>query len=176
VAVAWCRQLPGPPSLGHLVCPSHPTLDSGGLWVPPACARCVPGSLPCHPFSAPAVPPAAGGDGAHCDHPHPRARGSHQGAGEPTWHCPLFPGLELLPLGSPPSSPLVSSVSVSRIRSLPILTLCVSLTLFYCEKKIHITYISLFYPLQIVQFSGLKDIQIATITTIHVQNFFIFLK
>ena len=35
---------------------------------------------------------------------------------------------------------------------------------------------SLFYPLQIVQFSGIKDIQIATITTIHVQSFFIFLK
>ena len=139
MAVAWCRQLPGPPSLGHSVCPSHPTLDSGGLWVPPARAPCVPGSLPCHPFSAPAVPPAAGGDGAHCDHPHPGARGSHQGAGEPTWHCPLFPGRELLPLGSPPSSQLVSSVSVSCIRSLPILTLCFSLTLFYCEKKIHIT-------------------------------------
>ena len=134
MAVAWCHQLPGPPSLGHSVCPSYPTLDSGGLWVPPAHAPCVPGSLPCHPFSAPAIPPAAGGDGAYCDHPHPGARGSHQGAGEPTWHCPLFPGLELLPLGSPPSSQLVSSVCLSYTFS-PHIKLYASLLLSFIVRK-----------------------------------------
>lgn len=111
--VPWASWAPGLSPLvplWHSVCPPTPR---PGPWTPvgwgvSSRAPCVPALSP-RPPPAPAVPPAARGDGAHRDHPHPGARGAHQGAGEPQ---PLFPGL--LPWPS-----AVSSVSAFLL--LPVL-------------------------------------------------------
>lgn len=129
-------------------CPGPWTLVNwGGVLPCPLCTRLSP----LRPPPAPAVPPAARGDGAHRDHPHPGARGAHQGAGEPQPSPLAFRPGPQLSLLCQPSSCFLSSYQISAA---------------YCGN----IYINLPFKCAVLRYE-IHSHCCASITIIHFQNF-----